>query len=83
MLYSALSNFGQGDCRVRAKRYMFSLMEGSKNYGIVGHSPPSPALHDNSTRQLSKYIAGTRQLSFPLAAIISGLGGGHADTQVP
>ena len=62
---------------------MFSLVEGSNNYGIVGHSPPSHALHDNGTRQLSKYIAGTRLLSFPPAAIIIGLGVGHANTQMP
>ena len=52
-------------------------------YGIVGNSPPSPALHDNGTRQLSKYIAGTRLLSFPLAPIFSGLGEGHAGAQMP
>ena len=92
LLYSALSNFGQGygvlysvTAGSTLNDTCLSLMEGSNNlwHCIVGHSPPSPALHDNGTRQLSKYIAGTRLLSFPLAPIFTGLGERHADTSMP
>ena len=69
VIISALSNFGQGYRVTAGSALNDTCLEGSNNYGIVGSSPPSPALHNNGTRQLSKYIAGTRLLSFPLAAI--------------
>ena len=79
-LPSALSNFRQAKSTAgSALTTIFSLL-GYSNVMALGHSRWLHALHDNFTRQLSKYSAGTRHSSCPLAAMTIGFGGGCTDT---